>query len=105
VDSLFRHIPALLHSPVMASRYYVEKSRSLLIQADDSRKQGTNREACYDKLHELLIQLAKESIPGETSEDQKEKVRRLQRSENEARLRSKKQHSGKKASRSKSASD
>lgn len=89
----------------MASRYYAEKSRSLLIQADESRKQAANRETCYRKLHELVVELARDRIPGETSESQKEKVKKLKRSENEARLRNKKQHSCKKASRSKSHGD
>jgi peptidyl-tRNA hydrolase ICT1 len=89
----------------MASRFYAEKSQSLLIQADDSRKQGANRDACYGKLYELLTELAKSSIPGETSQSQKDKVKKLQRSDNEARLRSKKQRSSKKASRSGSHRD
>ncbi|KAF7505985.1 hypothetical protein GJ744_012332 [Endocarpon pusillum] len=105
VDKLFPRIPSLLHSSVMASRYYAEKSRSLLIQADESRKQTANREACYRKLHELVVELARDRIPGETSESQKDKVKQLKRSENEARLRNKKQHSYKKASRSKSHGD
>lgn len=101
VDQLFSRIPGLLHSAVLSSRFYHERSRSLLIQADNSRKQGANRDACYTKLHELLVGLAKESIPGETSPSQKAKVKKLQRSDNEARLRSKKKHSMKKSSRSK----
>lgn len=105
VDKLFPRIPGLLHSAVLSSRYYTEKSRSLLIQADENRKQGANRDACYRKLHELLIELAKVKIPGETSEAQKEKVKKLQRSENEARMRSKRQRSSKKASRAKNQGD
>lgn len=105
MDRLLPRIPNLLHSSVLSSRFYAEKSQSLLIQADESRKQAANRDACYSKLHELLIELARDSIPGETSQNQKEKVKKLQRSENEARLRSKKQHSNKKASRSKGQGD
>jgi peptidyl-tRNA hydrolase ICT1 len=105
IDKLLPSIPTLLHSAVLASRYYTDKSRSLLIQADDSRKQSANRDACYDKLQELLVELATLKIPGETSQSQKEKVKNLQQTEREARLRSKRQHSNKKASRSKSRDD
>ncbi len=105
MNRLFPRIPGILHSAVLSSRFYAEKSRSLLVQADDSRKQGANRDACYGKVHELLLELAKDNIPGETTQSQKEKVKKLQRSDNEARLRSKKQHSSKKASRSKSHGD
>lgn len=105
IDRLFPLIPGLLRSAVLSSRYYSDKSHSLLIQADYSRRQGANRDACYGKLHELLIELAKDEIPGETSQAQKERVRGLQQLECEARLRSKKQHSNKKASRSKGHGD
>jgi peptidyl-tRNA hydrolase ICT1 len=105
VDLLYPHIPSLLHPAVLSSRFYAEKPRSLLIQSDSSRKQAANRDACYEKLRELLVELAKKNIPGETSQIQKEKVQKLQRSDNEARLRSKKQHSSKKASRSNGRGD
>jgi peptidyl-tRNA hydrolase ICT1 len=105
MDRLLPRIPVLLHAAVLSSRFYAEKSHSLLIQADDSRKQGANRDTCYRKLYELLAELAKDNVPGETSEHQKKKVKKLQRSDNEARLRSKRQHSSKKASRSKGHGD
>ena len=105
VDRLLPRIPSLLHSAVLSSRFYAEKSRSLLIQADESRKQAANLDACYRKLYELITELANAQIPGETSEDQKEKVKKLKRSENEGRLRHKRHHSSKKASRSKCQGD
>ncbi len=74
MNLLFPHIPSLLHSAILSSRFYAEKAQSLLIQSDSSRKQAANRDTCYDKLYELLRELAKEVIPGETSQDQKEKV-------------------------------
>lgn len=76
-----------------------------MVQADDSRSQSANKDICYSKLHELLVRLAKEKIPGETSQAQREKVKILQRSDNEARIRNKKWLSSKKVSRSKSGSD
>jgi peptidyl-tRNA hydrolase ICT1 len=76
-----------------------------LIQSDESRKQVQNKNACFRKLHELLIEVGRQTVPGETSADQNARVKLLKRAENEARLRAKKQASSKKSSRSKSAND
>jgi len=95
-------LPSALHSSIRTSRYYTEKTDSLLIEADDSRKQATNKDACYDKLAGLVDDVFKSNVPGETSQEQKEKVRNLKKAENASRLKSKKIHSSKKAGRSKS---
>ena len=105
LDRLLPHVPILLHAGIKSSRYYTDKSASLLIQSDDSRKQAQNRDACFRKLHELLVDVGRQSVPGETSEDQRERVNILKRADNEARLRAKKQASNKKSARSKSLFD
>ena len=105
LDRLLPFVPTLLHSGIKSSRYYVDKNAGLLFQSDDSRKQGTNRDSCFRKLQELLIQIGKEVVPGETSDAQREKVKALKHSENETRLRAKKQASSKKASRSNGLND
>ncbi|KIX06820.1 uncharacterized protein Z518_04796 [Rhinocladiella mackenziei CBS 650.93] len=105
VDRLLPLIPTVLHKGILSSRYYAENSSSLVIQADDSRKQQANKDTCFRKLNELIVDVYKHAVPGETSEEQKEKVRRLQKAENEARLKSKKIHSSKKQRRSKNDLD
>lgn len=102
LDQLFPLIPTVLHKGILSSRYCAEKSSSLLIQADDSRKQHANKESCFRKLNELIAEVYSHSVPGETSEEQKDKVLRLQKAEKEARLKAKKLHSSKKQSRGKS---
>ncbi|KAK5387997.1 hypothetical protein LTR20_005008 [Exophiala xenobiotica] len=101
VDRLFEMLPAVLHKGLLASRYYAQNSSSLVVQADDSRKQQANKEACYRKLNELIVDVYKHNVPGETTKEQKEKVQKLQKAENEARLKRKHLHSSKKQSRSK----
>lgn len=64
-----------------------------------------NKDTCYRKLAELIGDIYRTTIPGETSEEQKEKVQKLKKTENEARLKSKKRLSTKKAGRSKSFDD
>ena len=88
-----------------SSRYYTDKTNTLLFQADDSRKQAANKDECYQKLLELIGDVYRATVPGETSAEQKEKVQNLKKAENEARLKNKKKHSGKKASRSGSFDD
>ena len=104
LDRLLPIIPPALHDALRSSRYYA-KDNTLLIQSDDSRKQATNKDTCWSKLCMEISRVGKDVIPGETSEEQKQKVKELQKRENEARIQSKKQHAGKKASRSKGRLD
>lgn len=100
IDGLLKRIPTALHKGILSSRYYAENSSSLVIQADESRKQQANKDTCYRKLNELIMDVYKHTVPGETTEDQKERVRKLQKAANEARLKGKHIHSSKKQSRS-----
>ena len=70
-------VPRIIHSQLQSSRYAAEKSQSLVIQSQESRKQAANVESCFEKLYELLENSAKGSIPGETSREQKDRVRNL----------------------------
>ncbi|CAG8033770.1 unnamed protein product [Penicillium olsonii] len=99
LDALLPMIPRLIHQPLRESRYLADRSQSLVIQADEERKQTNNVESCYDKLLHLLQDSAKAAIPGETSREQRERVHKLQRASNEGRIKAKKQHSDKKNSR------
>ncbi|KAJ5386110.1 hypothetical protein N7509_008651 [Penicillium cosmopolitanum] len=92
-------VPSLLHPQLRGSRYATDRSQALVIQSDESRQQSSNVEACFDKLHQLLLSSAKQVIPGETSQEQSVRVHKLQRAQNEARLKSKKFASNKKSNR------
>jgi peptidyl-tRNA hydrolase ICT1 len=70
-------LPVVLHAPLRASRYAVGQGQALLIQSDESRKQASNVDSCFDKLHQLLRSTAEEVIPGETSPEQQKRVRDL----------------------------
>ncbi|KAL2399834.1 hypothetical protein ABEF93_001733 [Exophiala dermatitidis] len=105
VARLLPLIPPILHQGILASRYYAESSSSLVVQADESRKQQANKETCFRKLAQLIMDEYKRAVPGETTDVQKKKVEGLQKAENEARLKKKKLHSSKKQSRSKSNMD
>lgn len=98
-------LPEAIHDGIRQSRYTSEKSSSILIQCDESRKQATNRDTCYRRLNELITEVFYDVVPGETSAEQKEKVRKLQKADNEARLKMKKMHSSKKAARGKGRGD
>ncbi|RMZ84367.1 hypothetical protein DV738_g589, partial [Chaetothyriales sp. CBS 135597] len=98
-------VPLVLHRGLRQCRYYAASSDSLLIQADDSRKQAANKDACYRRLTELLTDIYRTTVPGETSEAQKERVKGLKTQYNESRLQGKKIKSSKKAARSKGFGD
>ncbi|EXJ67027.1 uncharacterized protein A1O5_09673, partial [Cladophialophora psammophila CBS 110553] len=105
VDRLFPVIPVVLHRGILSSRYYAEKSSSLVIQADESRKAQANKDTCFRRLNELIVDVYKNTVPGETTNEQKERVKILQKTENEARLKRKKFQSSKKQLRSKGDMD
>ncbi|KAE8352781.1 hypothetical protein BDV28DRAFT_148680 [Aspergillus coremiiformis] len=99
LQSLLPHVPRILHRPLRSSRYFAERSQTLVIQSEESRKRAANVESCYEKLHQLLKSTATDAIPGETSQEQKDRVQKLKKTENEARINSKKLHSSKKSNR------
>ena len=105
LERLLPLVPALLHHGIRSSRYFIEKTNSLLIEADNNRKQMANKDACYTKLFQLVADIGKQTIPGETSEEQKGRVKKLQQQENEGRLKLKKHLSSKKSSRSGRSND
>ena len=88
-----------MHSHLLNCRYYAAKSNDLVIQADDSRKQADNVNACFRKLHELLIHAGRETVPGETTLEQTKRVERLQKAEAAGRKRLKEAQSKKKTAR------
>jgi peptidyl-tRNA hydrolase ICT1 len=76
-SSLLPLVPSILHPQIRSSRYAAERTDSLVIQSDESRKQSANVESCFGKLQQLLANVGKDAVRGETSEEQKERVRKL----------------------------
>lgn len=99
LHALLQHVPTALHREMRTSRYVAERSSAIIIQADDSRKQADNAQSCYKRLYEAIVEAGHAAVPGETSVEQAKRVKDLQRSDNERRLKGKKQHSSKKSTR------
>ena len=70
-----------------------------MIQADDSRKQTENINACWRKLHDLLIEAGRDAVPGETSREQAERVKGLEKADKARTRRMKEERSKKKGAR------
>ena len=100
IDQLLPLLNPTLHKGILSSRYYADKSSSLLIQAAESRKAQANKDTCFRKLDELIEGVFVDTVPGETTAGQQEKVKKLRKAENEARLKRKRVQSSKKQSRS-----
>ncbi|OKL60447.1 hypothetical protein UA08_04328 [Talaromyces atroroseus] len=77
LSSLLPLVPPILHQNLRVSRYLAERADALVIQSDEARKQSANVEACYEKLYKLVEESARAVIPGETSDDQKNRVKNL----------------------------
>jgi peptidyl-tRNA hydrolase ICT1 len=77
LDTLLDHIPAALHSEIKRSRYVAAKSSTIIIQADNSRKQSDNADSCYKRLYEVIVGAGQHAVPNETSAEQKLRVESL----------------------------
>ncbi|KAI4711937.1 hypothetical protein J4E89_003382 [Alternaria sp. Ai002NY15] len=99
LDALLHHIPAALHGEIRRSRYVAARSNAIIVQADDSRKQSDNAQSCYRRIYEAIARAGQDAVPAETSAAQVQRVKQLQKADNERRLKSKKQQSAKKTSR------
>ena len=98
-SSLLPLLPKLIRPAIVGSRYHAAKSDDVVIQADDSRKQGENVEVCFRKLHNLIVQAGRDAVPGETSPEQRKRVEDLQKAEAASRRRLKDHQSKKKGAR------
>ena len=92
-------LPNLLRPSILSSRYHAAKSNDIVIQADDSRKQNDNVNACFRKLQELIVDAGREVIPGETSVDQARKVQGFEKADKARTRRMKEFQSKKKTAR------
>ncbi|EPQ31620.1 uncharacterized protein PFL1_00953 [Pseudozyma flocculosa PF-1] len=63
------------------SSYYVASSHSLLVTSMRHRTQEANLQDALDKLHAHVLEVASEGIVGETSEEQRRRVRALEAAE------------------------
>ncbi|KAF2481793.1 peptidyl-tRNA hydrolase domain-containing protein [Neohortaea acidophila] len=97
--SLLSLLPQLLHQNILSSRYHASKSGDVVIQADDSRKQTDNVNACFRKLHDLIVQAGRDAVPGETSAEQSKRVEQLKKAEAATRRKHKEYQSKKKSAR------
>ncbi|TKA63609.1 hypothetical protein B0A55_11635 [Friedmanniomyces simplex] len=97
--SLLPLLPALLRPYILSNRYHAAKNQDLVIQADDSRKQTDNVNACFRKLTELITEAGRDAVPGETSAEQSKRVEILQKAEAAGRRRMKEFQSKKKSAR------
>jgi peptidyl-tRNA hydrolase ICT1 len=77
LDALLHHVPAALHGHVRRSRYVAAKSHTIIVQADDSRKQSDNAQSCYRRLYEAIAQAGQDAVPAETSAAQVQRVKHL----------------------------
>ncbi|XP_014553318.1 hypothetical protein COCVIDRAFT_107961 [Bipolaris victoriae FI3] len=99
LDALLPHVPAALHSQIKRLRYLAPRSNTIVVHADDSRKQSDNARSCYRRLYEAIVLAGRNAVPAEASPEQLQRINRLQKSNNERRLKTKKVHSAKKSSR------
>jgi peptidyl-tRNA hydrolase ICT1 len=75
--ALLPHVPTVFHHAVARSRYLAARSNTLVVHADESRKQADNAQTCYRRLHEAIAHAARDAVPAETSPEQMQRVKNL----------------------------
>jgi hypothetical protein len=77
LSALLPLVPSILHQDLRSSRYVADRTDAIVIQSDEARKQSANVESCYEKLFRAVEESARNVIPGETSVEQRDRVRDL----------------------------
>ncbi|KAH9966935.1 hypothetical protein BGW80DRAFT_1137973, partial [Lactifluus volemus] len=78
-------IPSWARDGLQQSPYFVKSSRSILLISTLHRSQAQNIDDCLSKLHALICSAASGPIQNEPSEEQRERVRGLERKANAQR--------------------
>ncbi|SPO47100.1 uncharacterized protein PSANT_04787 [Moesziomyces antarcticus] len=63
------------------SPYYVASDHSMLVTSMRHRTQEANVQDALDKMHAHILELAQDGLVGETSQEQRDRVKRLQQAE------------------------
>ncbi|GAA5841483.1 hypothetical protein JCM5353_003403 [Sporobolomyces roseus] len=70
-------LPAYLLPHLRSSPYYSSSPPSLLLSSSTTRSQSSNLEECFKKLKGVVLEAAEKDLVGETSDQQKERVKGL----------------------------
>jgi peptidyl-tRNA hydrolase ICT1 len=92
-------LPAYLLPHLRLSPHF--SASSLLVSSSTHRTQQTNLVECFDKLKKAIVEAAKKDLKGETSEEQKKRVKALAASEKRRTEKIKKERKGVKEGRGK----
>jgi len=98
-------IPSWAHDGLQKSPYFVKSTRSILLTSMLHRSQVQNVGDCLSKLHALICSAASQPIQNEPSEEQRERVRGLERKANVQRRLQKDKRSQTKRQRANSRPD
>ena len=90
---------------VKRSPYYIASSHELRITSTETRSQSDNLRDALQKMQDHLVQTLSQDIPGETSKEQEEKVKRLIESDKKKKRESKEKRKNTKGNRRISRSD
>ncbi|KAE8219419.1 hypothetical protein CF319_g6880 [Tilletia indica] len=97
-------LPRTVASELVAhSPYYVQSSHSVAISSMRHRTAPANAQDALEKLHEHILSIASSSLVGETSAQQRDRVKGLERRESRKMEKVKRQRSNIKAGRGKVA--
>ncbi|KAI1325402.1 hypothetical protein F5Y16DRAFT_377927 [Xylariaceae sp. FL0255] len=99
IKELSDRLPKLVRDSLRSSRYYSMRNDSITIHAQTQRSRAANTSENYEKLIQEIRRIYSEKVPTATSEKKIKKHEAIEKAFHQNRLKSKKQHSTKKASR------
>ena len=68
IDKLRLHAPTSVIEMLKATHYYATSSDSIVIRSDEYRKQGKNRDDCFERLHGVYLKAGEDAVKRERSE-------------------------------------
>jgi peptidyl-tRNA hydrolase ICT1 len=77
VGELMGVLPRILHPGIRSSRHYSRRNDSISFQAQTQRSRTANADENYQKLFLEIQRLYRETVPGESSPDKKQKYEAL----------------------------
>ena len=70
-------LPKMLHPALRASKYYTARNDSISFQAQTHRNRTANADENQQKLFEEIQRIYETAVPGETSQDKRQKYAQL----------------------------
>ncbi|KAI0517057.1 peptidyl-tRNA hydrolase domain-containing protein [Xylaria bambusicola] len=99
LSELCKGLPKLMRDALRSSRYYVDRSDSIMFHSQTERSRTANADENPKKMFNEIVRIFHEVVPAPTSETKRKKHEAAEKAFHQRRLKEKRHMSSKKASR------